>query len=124
GAGESAFRISELEWTAITIRRPRVHKTADLRWQWPPRRMTHRGQGSRRSPAVSMTQHDDLVTTGGELRGVHRGVIGFGSAVREERFLEFARCDLRQLLSQIGLGLVGVKRRGVRDRIDLIGDRL
>src|ERR1041384_4890557 len=62
------------------------------------------------------------MTAGRELRRVHRGVVGFGAAVSEERFLELAGSYLRELFSQIGLRLVGVKRRSVADRTYLVDD--
>src|SRR5262249_3795356 len=70
-----------------------------------------------------MPQHHNLMTTGRQLRRIDCSVVGLGAAVGEERFLQTARRNLRQLLGQIRLGLVGVKRRGMRDRIDLFGDR-
>ena len=52
------------------------------------------------------------------------GVICFRAAVRKERFLQAARSDLRQLLREIRLWFVAVKRRSMRDTLDLIDDRV
>src|SRR5204863_97841 len=99
--GETAFRISELERAAITIRRARVNEATYLWRQWSPWRVAHRRKRSRRSSAVRMTQHDDFVTAGGELRRVHGGVVRLGAAVGEKGFLEFAGCDLRELFGKV-----------------------
>ena len=84
--------------------------------------MAHRRKGSSRSPAIRVTQHDDLMTTSRKLSRVDGGVISFRAAVREERFLQAARCNLRELLSQIRLRLIAVESRSVRNRINLIDD--
>src|SRR4030095_3057272 len=108
--GQAAFRISKFERAAITIRRRRMDKTGDLRRQRPPGRMAHRGKGGRRTSAVCVTQHDDLMTASCQFRCMHGSVIGFSAAVCEKRFLQTPRGYLRQLLSQIRLWLVRVKR--------------
>src|SRR5436309_10130448 len=85
--------------------------------------MTHRRKGSSRSPAIRVTQHDDLMTAGRQLCRVHGSIICFRAAVREERFLQTARRDLRELLSQIRLRFIAVESRSVRNRTNLIDDR-
>src|SRR5438270_8923137 len=84
--------------------------------------MAHRGKGSCGTRAICMSQHDDLVTTSRQLRRMHGGVVSFCAAVCEERFLQAARCNLRELLSQIRLRLIAVESRSVRNRINLIDD--
>ena len=71
-----------------------------------------------------MTQNDDLVATRRELGRVNRCVVRFRAAVREERFFQPPGRDLRELFSQVALRLVGVKRRSVRNRLDLFDNRL
>jgi hypothetical protein len=57
-----------------------------------------------------MPQHDDLVTAVASFAACTGSVVCFGAAVCEERLLQFAGRNLRQLLSQIRLRLVAVKR--------------
>src|SRR2546426_1688072 len=85
--------------------------------------MAHRRKGSSRSPAIRVTQHDDLMTAGRQLRRVDGGIISFRAAVCEERFFQTARRNLRELLSQIRLRLIAVESRSVRNRTNLIDDR-
>ncbi len=74
--------------------------------------------------AVCVTQHHNLMTAGREFGRMDRSVIGFGATVGKKRFLQATRSDLRQLLREIRLRLVAVKRRRMRDALDLINDRV
>src|ERR1051325_2542413 len=63
------------------------------------------------------------MTASRQLSRMHCGVIRFSAAVREERFLQTTRRNLRELLCQIGLRLGAVKRGRMRDALDLVDDR-
>src|SRR5207245_7869333 len=84
--------------------------------------MAHCGERSGRTSAVSVPQDDNLVPSGGQLGRVHGSVVSLCAAVSEKRFLQTTGSNLRELLSEIGLRLVAVERRGMRDRLDLIDD--
>jgi hypothetical protein len=58
-----------------------------------------------------------------DLRQQHRGFVCFGAAVGEKRFLQPSRRNLRELLRQPHLRLVGVKRRHVLHLVGLFVDR-
>src|SRR5205085_2912748 len=90
----------------------------------PPSRMPDGGQSRGAASAITVTQDDDLVPTRRDLRGVNGCVVGFRAAVGEEGFLQTTGRDLVKLLGQFALRLVGVERRGVRERLDLFDDRL
>ena len=87
-----------------------MDKAGDLSRQRPPRRVTHRRKRGGRTTAVTVAQNHDLVTAGGELGGVNGGVVGFCSAVGEERLLQTSGRDLMKFFCQIGLRLIRVKR--------------
>ena len=70
-----------------------------------------------------MTKDDDFMAACCQLCGMHCSVVCFCARVSEERFLQFARRNLRELLSQIRLRLVAVERRRVTDAVNLVDDR-
>src|SRR5688572_20716380 len=86
--------------------------------------MADRRQRGSRPSCVAVTQHDDLIVTGCELCSKNGCIISFGSAVREKRFLQIARCDLCELLCKFALRPVCIQRGRVRDRVYLVDPRL
>ena len=70
-----------------------------------------------------MAQRNHVLALGVDLRQQNRGLVGFGAAVGKERFLQSARRDLGQLLSQIDLRLIGVERRHMLEFTILLVDR-
>src|SRR5947209_1636085 len=124
GAGQPAFGVAELEGAAVAVGSARVNNACDLRRQRPPRRMA-RGRKSRgRAPRIAVAQDDYLVAARGRLGRVDGRVVGLRAAVGEEGFFQLTRRDLIKLLGEVGLRLVGVERRGVLERLDLLDDRL
>src|SRR5688572_12200827 len=85
--------------------------------------MADRRQRGSRPSCVAVTQHDDLIVTGCELCSENGCIISFGSAVREKRFLQIARCDLCELLCKFALRPVCIQRGRVRDRVYLVDPR-
>jgi len=81
GAGQTTFGVSKFERATITIRRARVDKAGNLRGQWPPGRVAHSREGRRRATTVTVTQNNNLMTAGGELRRVDGSVVSFGATV-------------------------------------------
>ena len=67
-----------------------------------------------------MTQGDDVLALGVNLRQQHRGLVGLGAAVGEERFFQPPRRDLRELFRQPHLRLIGVERRHVLHLMGLL----
>ena len=67
-----------------------------LRWQrFPDLLACHAGR-RQCAPRVTVTQHDHVLIARVQLGQHHGRFIGFGSAVREERFAHIAGRDLRQ----------------------------
>src|ERR1044071_3385923 len=77
----------------------------------------------RRTPGVAVTQDANLLATCGELPGVNRRIVRLCAAAGEERFLQSSGRDLCELFGQIALRLVGVERRSVGQRLDLLDNR-
>ncbi len=64
--------------------------------------------GQRRPAVIGVAQRDDFSRPGVAARGENRGFVRLGAAVGEKRFGQFsARRDLRQLLGQRRLRLIG-----------------
>src|SRR5205823_2599716 len=97
-------------------------KAGNLGGQRPPRRVAHRRKRGCGTAAVTMTQNDNLMSTGGQFSRVHGGVVGFGPTVGKERFFQTAGCDLMKFLCQIRLRLISIKSGRVLQGLDLIND--
>ena len=71
-----------------------------------------------------MAQRDYVLALGVDLRQQHGRFVGLRAAVGEERLFQSTRRDLRQLLRQTHLRLVGVERRHMLNLMGLLVDRL
>jgi hypothetical protein len=65
-------------------------------------------------------RHDDLESPGVHAGGVDSGLVRLGAGRGEERFLQAAGSDLRNLLGERDHGLIRVERGGVAELVDLI----
>src|SRR6266542_2068869 len=71
-----------------------------------------------------MAQRDDVLALGVELRQQYSGFVSLRAAIGKKRFLQPPGSNLRQLLRQANLRLVGIKRREMLHLVGLLIDRL
>src|SRR6266540_6369947 len=69
-----------------------------------------------------MAQRDDVLALGVELRQQYSGFVSLRAAIGKKRFLQPPGSNLRQLLRQANLRLVGVKRREMLHLVGLLID--
>ena len=71
-----------------------------------------------------MTKHYDFVPTGCDFGRHYRSVIGLGAAARKEGLFQIRGRDLVELFREVGLWLIGVQGRRMRNRVYLVNNRL
>jgi hypothetical protein len=84
--------------------------------------MTDGGECGRRATRIAVAQDDDFMSARVELGGHDGGVVGLRAATGEEGFLQTTGRDLMEFFGEVGLRLVGVERRSVLQRLDLLDD--
>ena len=119
GAGDFAVGIAQFQRAAVAVGVDGVLDTHADHPAGAPGRMGGERLGDHGVAAVAVPQRHHFETAGRHPRQLHRGFIGFRSAVGEETFLEVAGGDLRQLFRQGDDGLVGVKRGGMLQAVNL-----
>src|SRR5205814_4723089 len=108
GAANLARRIREAERTAIAVGRQRVLDPRDLRRDEAPGRVPRERLRRERATGIPVTQRNDLLLAGVQLRDEDRGLVGLGSTRREQTLLQFARRELDRKSTRLNSSHLGI----------------